>query len=124
MFTAMRHWVTRAQCNGMDPDQFDLVMNGNSTPPMARILKEAERGRLCDGCPVAAQCAAEVLEHGDRGIIRAGVPLISDPTSSWRAVDQAVLSAVAEGAPVESARCRWVEQHRGGSSDGGHHDGG
>lgn len=61
-----KNWWNEAKCHGDDPEKYDL---GRTRTPN----KEYAAYKLCKGCPVIAECAADVLEHNNYGIVRAGM---------------------------------------------------
>ena len=64
-----QNWWNRAKCKGDNPDRYDLNLD--------RSIRRDEKGRiaeeLCEGCPVLAECAADVLENNNIGLVRAGL---------------------------------------------------
>lgn len=60
-------WCDRAKCAGWDVNLFDL------DDRKYRDQRAGIAGRLCQGCPVMAECAQDALDFVDRGIVRAGV---------------------------------------------------
>lgn len=62
-----RGWHRNAKCADGDPTDWDLP-SGYKVPAQQR-----NANRVCFGCPVVKQCAADALRHRDRDIIRAGV---------------------------------------------------
>ena len=65
-----RKWWVDALCRGKDPWLWDVLSLPTHDP--MRYLVAEER---CSGCPVLQECGLDALEHGDRDVIRAGVPL-------------------------------------------------
>lgn len=59
-------WRDQAKCNGDDPEKYDLARA--KTPSKDYIAY-----KLCKGCPVIAECAADVLERNNYGTVRAGM---------------------------------------------------
>lgn len=61
-----KNWWNHAKCKGENPDNYDLAR--------ARVPNRDYAARkLCEGCPVIAECAADVLEHNNYGTVRAGM---------------------------------------------------
>lgn len=88
-------WHERALCAASRrPDLWDEPGPGNQP----RWAKWVGAVTLCQGCPVADLCAAEALDHGDRGVIRAGV-IIPSATLSGRTLKavRGALARVASG---------------------------
>lgn len=70
-------WGHRAACAGRtSPDP--------SLEGVPYHRRRAVARDYCQGCPVMAQCAADAVEHRDRGIIRGGI-YISDGDRQFRA---------------------------------------
>lgn len=87
----IRNWQPRAKCRGDDPSKYDWE-DGDS----AEEVRERAR-RLCEGCPVVAECLKDAMmthnitailresrlsprdEEDDivqtRGVIRGGIPI-------------------------------------------------
>lgn len=61
-----KNWWNRAKCHGENPDDYDL---GLTRAPN----KDYAARKLCEGCPVIAECAADVLENNNYGMVRAGM---------------------------------------------------
>lgn len=61
-----KNWWNEAKCHGENPDNYDL---GLTRAPN----KDYAARKLCEGCPVIAECAADVLEHNNYGMVRAGM---------------------------------------------------
>lgn len=61
-----KNWWNEAKCHGKNPDNYDL---GLTRAPN----KDYAARKLCEGCPVIAECAADVLEHNNYGMVRAGM---------------------------------------------------
>lgn len=62
------HWAEDAKCRSLPPDIFDL--QGDKRPLEA---KRSMARRLCEGCPVIAECAEDVLKRDSFGLVRAGL---------------------------------------------------
>lgn len=62
------HWAEDAKCRSLPPDVFDL--QGDKRPLEA---KRSLARRLCEGCPVIAECAEDVLKRDSFGLVRAGL---------------------------------------------------
>lgn len=62
------HWAEDAKCRSLPPDIFDL--QGDKRPLEA---KRSMARRLCEGCPVIAECAEDVLQRDSFGLVRAGL---------------------------------------------------
>lgn len=62
------HWTEDAKCRSIHPDAFDF---GAEKCPVES--KRAMARKLCEGCPVIAECAEDVLEHDSFGLVRAGL---------------------------------------------------
>lgn len=63
-------WRKDAQCAGQPLSDFVLDTGVGRVP--ARQRRDQAR-RLCVGCPVVGECAADALEFEDRGVVRGGV---------------------------------------------------
>jgi len=67
--TEPENWWNRAKCRNDDPNRYDLDRD--------RSIRRDEKSRiaeeLCEGCPVLAECAADVLENNNIGLVRAGL---------------------------------------------------
>lgn len=64
-------WRAEAQCVGADPARYVLDEPPHYLPPNAVRQRTAEA--LCEGCPVARECAYEALLKEDVGVVRGGV---------------------------------------------------
>lgn len=76
-------WLDEAKCKDMDPRRFDLMDRRVYEP---EAITEAQR--LCSGCPVVQECAAEaVTDIGYRlqTTTRAGVWVPDTTHKSYRA---------------------------------------
>lgn len=62
------YWAEDAKCRSLHPDVFDL--EGYKMPLEA---KRSMARRLCEGCPVIAECAKDVLKRDSFGLVRAGL---------------------------------------------------
>jgi len=62
------HWTEDAKCSSLHPDAFDL-QGDNCTLESKRITAR----KMCEGCPVIAKCAQDVLENDSYGLVRAGL---------------------------------------------------
>lgn len=62
------HWTEDAKCSSLHPDAFDLEGDRGT-----RESKRMTARQLCEGCPVIAECARDVLEHDSYGLVRAGL---------------------------------------------------
>lgn len=61
-----KNWWNQAKCYGENPDDYDLAA--------AHVRnKDTAACKLCKGCPVIAECAADVLENNNYGMVRAGM---------------------------------------------------
>lgn len=69
----MTDWRARAAC--IDRGEWHLPHHRNAAAETVRISRAAEAIRVCEGCPVRAQCASLALESDVRGGIWAGVDL-------------------------------------------------
>nr|DAL35809.1 MAG TPA_asm: Transcription factor WhiB [Caudoviricetes sp.] len=87
-----KNWWNKAKCHGENPDNYDL---GLTRAPN----KDYAARKLCEGCPVIAECAADVLEHNNYGMVRAGMWF-----DTW-AVRPSRINMKAEGI----ARADWQE---------------
>lgn len=66
-------WTDRAMCGGGDSAMWELT--GETDNP-AKLEPENLRAiEICGMCPVIKECLEEALKFGDRGVIRAGVPM-------------------------------------------------
>lgn len=61
-------WTEDAKCGSLHPDIFDF--EGEKCPV---DYKRYMARKLCEGCPVMAECARDVLEHDSYGLVRAGL---------------------------------------------------
>lgn len=61
-------WTEDAKCGSLHPDIFDF--EGEKCPV---DYKRYMARKLCEGCPVMAECAKDVLEHDSYGLVRAGL---------------------------------------------------
>lgn len=70
-------WRAKAKCAGQSIDEFDpdKMPSGRYAHQTRAVLAQAR----CSGCPVKKQCAADAIDSGDRGLVRAGVVI---PTQS------------------------------------------
>lgn len=66
-------WRDRAKCLGQ-PLRLYLTNELPREEPERSLTAE----QRCSGCPVLHSCGLDALEHGDRGVIRAAVPLGND----------------------------------------------
>jgi len=57
------HWQKHAACRGADPDLFYPGRGGDSTTAK----------KICDTCPVAAECLQHAIEIGERSGIWGGL---------------------------------------------------
>lgn len=112
--TDRAHWLPHASCLGSDPDAFDIVANVSSTPPPEkRVTAMWEQGRICEDCPVVAQCARDALAGGDICIVRGGVPIVANADLAWRRMERSALKAMSESDdPAETRRVWQVAAHR------------
>lgn len=62
------HWTERSKCGSMHPDIFDFDGEKCSVE-----YKRYMARKLCEGCPVIAECAEDVLRHDSYGLVRAGL---------------------------------------------------
>lgn len=62
------HWAEGAKCISLHPDAFDLEGDRGTRESKRMIAR-----KLCEGCPVIAECAQDVLEHDSYGLVRAGL---------------------------------------------------
>lgn len=63
-------WKLRAKCRGDDPNKYDLDIIKLRPSQMAVYA-----ALLCNGCPVAAQCAAMAMRNQEQGVILGGAPV-------------------------------------------------
>lgn len=107
-------WIQKAACRHTDPTDFDIVANISSTPPPEkRITAMWDQGRICEDCPVVAQCARDALAGADIGIVRGGVPIVANADLAWRRMERAALKAMSESDdPPETRRVWQVAAHR------------
>jgi hypothetical protein len=83
-----RDWMKDAKCRGDDPDKYDLDI-----VKLRPSQKAVYAALLCKDCPVAAQCAAEVLRGQGSGTIRGGAVITSKLSDHARnQLQQAVLT--------------------------------
>lgn len=107
-------WIQKAACRPSDPADFDIVANISSTPPPEkRITAMWDQGRICEACPVVAQCARDALAGADIGIVRGGVPIVANADLAWRRMERGALKAMSESDdPAETRRVWQVAAHR------------
>lgn len=59
-------WQDKAKCLGRPVNDYDLAIGKWKD-------KRGRAAQLCQGCPVIAECAQDVLERGVFGLVRAGL---------------------------------------------------
>lgn len=111
-----REWLGRAACRGRDTGRWDTphglprhFVNGRR----AEVAAVLSAGRVCDGCPVAAECAADALRCHDHTVIRAGIPLPDREADGGRGVlarCRAALALVSAGAAPAQARAVLLDE--------------
>lgn len=108
-----RDWVKDAKCRDDNPDKYDLDIV--RLPPSQKAVYAA---LLCNGCPVAAQCAAEVLRGQGSGTIRGGAVITSKLSDHARnQLQQAVLTGkVPQPQPRQINRLQHAPQIRNTTS--------
>lgn len=111
-------WRDRARCrDAEDLDQFAVENAGAYTlcRTVEKCTRWIDRGAVCDGCPVIAECARDALEHGDGGVIRGGIPLVHESHSGGPGINRTrcrdALRLVACGASPADAR-EWLLTER------------
>ena len=103
-----KNWWNRAKCHGENPDDYDL---GLTRAPN----KDYAARKLCEGCPVIAECAADVLENNNYGMVRAGMWFdtwaispdkgrMSAENSAAASHREMILRRLAAGMPLDKAR--------------------
>jgi len=108
----MTGWQRDAQCRGYDPRWWDCETyhrrprrGGAPATQIEELRRRIAMASLCQGCPVAAECAADVAEHPGLmvGIIRAGVSGASPRPPHPRSSCRRHLRRVADGmTPVDA----------------------
>ena len=83
-------WRDRAKCRGRNPRYWDLAGR-------THLDAETAARTICRGCPVIAECALDAIDHGDAGVIRAGVCLWPRGHGSQRDADTHRLREIARG---------------------------
>lgn len=84
-------WWRHGKCVGMEPEMFDLSEGPYMVPPPER---ERIAKRLCRGCPVMRECAADAIVHRDVGVVRAGVWISNNRCSKRNSRSIRALEAV------------------------------
>lgn len=119
----MNQWHERATCNGFDPALFDLdswVKRALEQGQEERFLDVDDlAGLICDGCPVARECAADAMNPPAWETVRAGIPLIQLTPRSKSDLMVKALKHVAAGLPTDEARARLLTQLRALANDRG-----
>jgi WhiB family redox-sensing transcriptional regulator len=54
------HWTGSAACRGTDPEAFFEPANRSKEDPAVKAVK-----RICEACPVRAECLTEALDRGE-----------------------------------------------------------
>lgn len=109
-------WTERAKCRGCVGSEYDSPANlwrarKISADEFRQLL--ADTGRVCDGCPVMRECAADV-NRKDVEVIRAGVPLPSmhHIARGWRMGLGDVFNLIARGvSPAIALACLDMRGH-------------
>lgn len=83
-------WRAAAKCFGQPPGDWVL-------PTRGRMEVEVVARSICEGCPVIAECALDAIDHGDAGVIRAGVCLWTRGHGCQRDADTHRLREIARG---------------------------
>lgn len=65
---------------GQDPRRWDADDDRRTS----RAQKLVRAQKACTGCPVIRECAAEALDHGSVGVVRAGIELAGKPSPGAR----------------------------------------
>lgn len=92
-----QEWRTRAECRGTDPALWD-------TPTRAKVeeISIPEQRAMCKACPVLRECAADSALARDRGIIRAGIPIVESLSvgrlRAWKALEHIALNGDVDAA--------------------------
>lgn len=68
-------WQFKAKCRNQPPELYDLTRStkGRSRASVTKEQKKHQARQLCEGCPVLADCAKDVLENDSYGLVRAGL---------------------------------------------------
>ena len=108
-----REWMKDAKCRGDDPDKYDLDLI--KLRPSQKAIYAA---LLCNGCPVAAQCAAGALRGQGSGTIRGGAPIADKLSEHARhQLQQAVLTGkVPQPTPQQVNQLKHASKLRNASS--------
>lgn len=92
MFT---EWLDNAKCLGTNPRLYET--DSKEVRRLGISTKEDMARKLCDGCSVVKECAAEALEPLALSTIRAGLWIESNPGPGVRKYYRDTLTAIALG---------------------------
>lgn len=88
-------WLDSAKCLGTNPKLYET--DSEEVRRLAIRTKEDMARKLCEGCPVMEECAAEALEPLALSTVRAGLWIESNPGPGVRKHYRDTLTAIALG---------------------------